>query len=336
MRRTLILIMLFLIISCDEDIIIKEDREDRYDNPIGAINLTKDDLLYEYFYPRFSPDIEYLLYTIPNQEHNFIVAKKIIKNKVLSTYNLKFFASSPNYPIISPDGYWWVYEGIILEEDGADIFRVYSDNPEGEPERLTYVGHVNLLGVISPDGEWMAFVSDREPHFPNSEIYLMKFEPESEDNPPQRITFYDSENSYIHNLLWSPTGEWLLYINGLEPYSDKLNKINPWEGMDSIEVIYINHRFGVLATDISPDGRWIAVNYYDYDFETGEYKSYIGYISSEAGEQEIKEFFPPLEEGCDCWGASFSPDGEWIAFVSEMENVEGETDIFLYPFEPDE
>jgi len=128
----------------------------------------------------------------------------------------------------------------------------------------------------------------------------------------------------------------LLYINGLEPYSDKLNKINPWEGMDSIEVIYINHRFGVLATDISPDGRWIALNYYIYDYEEKKLQCYIGYISSDAGEQEIKEFFPPLEEGCNCWDASFSPDGEWIAFVSEMENVEGETDIFIYPFEPNE
>ncbi|RLC41944.1 MAG: hypothetical protein DRH49_04590, partial [Candidatus Coatesbacteria bacterium] len=262
--------------------------------------------------------------------------KRYIRDSFPSIFSpIYFLGGFDGLPVISYNDEWLIYSGYPPNESGRDIYRVKAENPEGEPEWLTFFDHTNCWGRISPDGEWLAFISDRMPHFPSSEIYIMHFKPEVPENTPNRVT-YHLEGQYCWNLLWSPDAKWLFYTYSAYIIDDTIYKINPWEGMESQETITIADGEMVFPTDISPDGRWIAVNYYIYDYEEKKLQCYIGYISSEAGEQEIKEFFPPLEEGCNCWDASFSPDGEWIAFVSEMENVEGETDIFIYPFEPDE
>jgi Tol biopolymer transport system component len=331
---TLIITILF-ILNCGEEP-YNNKVEHRYSNPIGAINITKNDKLEEIGKVHWSNDGSYILYAVDdydrkNEDINFLYdfALRYIKGEYPNIYSPKYYAYTFEAPpVVSHDGIWLVYTGELPDEDGVDILRVNINNPEGEPERLTYMDHTNCWGRVSSDDTWLAFFSDREPHFPCVEIYIMKFEPENENNQPYRITYYNDGSSQCYNLLWSPDGEWLYYTHSGYFMSNKIYKIKPFEGMNSIEIINIFGGNSAIPIDISPDGKWMSIEY----FNNNSNEMYIGYISSDSGEQEIHDFFPPLEWGCDCWGASFSPDGKWIAFVSEMENKEGETDIFLYPF----
>jgi len=95
----------------------------------------------------------------------------------------------------------------------------------------------------------LAFISDRYPHFPQAEIYIMKFEPEGPDNEPIRVT-YHTEEGYCWNLLWSPAEDRLLYTYGpIALTDDTLYEINPWEGMESQEIITIAGGYDVFPTD---------------------------------------------------------------------------------------
>jgi hypothetical protein len=336
-KNIVLIITIIFLLNCGENI-FKEKVEFKYSNPIGAINITKGDNLKEGPL-HWSVNSNYLIYIVDyynNENHNiYYTAKRFIKDKFPFIYILKYyigFLDSP--PVVSPDGKWWVYSGKPVNQQFLDIYRVDSENPESEPERLTFNDLTDKFGRVSPDGEWLAFISQREPHVQTgSEVYIMKFEPEGENNQPIRITYYNDLSCW--NILWSPDGEWLYYTHWDYNMDDKIYKIKPFVGIDSEEVINISGGIMVIPTDVSPDGKWIVLDYLFFN-ENNEYQSRIGYISSEAGEQEIHDFFPPLEWGCDCEGAAFSPDGNWIAFVSEMENPEKMTDIFLYPFNPDE
>jgi Tol biopolymer transport system component len=337
-KNIVLIIIVISTLNCGENI-FNENIQFKYSNPIGAINLTKDYKEYENFTPGWSEDCSYIIYLTRITKNveipKYIVNKLDLINKEKYSYNIKYFSEFYGPPVISPDGRWFVYSGGI-PGNNFDIYRVDANNPEGEPERLTYKGYSNGDGVLSPDGQWIAFTSQREPHIQTgSEVYIMKFEPESSINEPTRLTFHDKNGSFCENLLFSPDDNWILYTC-TRGQNNVIYKINLSNGMQAQEEIIVKDVDYITPTDISPDGKWIAIFYRIKIHTKDGNQLVIGYVSSDSGEQEIHDFFPTLEEGCDCWSPSFSPDGKWVSFVSEMENKEGETDIFLYPFNPEE
>jgi serine/threonine-protein kinase len=75
------------------------------------------------------------------------------------------------------------------------------------------------------------------------------------------------------------------------------------------------------ASDVSPDGRWLAVSH-------GKQLKGIRLESTEAGQTPLSVFDQPMS-----WGPAFSPDGRWLAFTSSQSGMYDVYAVAL-PFSP--
>ena len=90
MRRLLIPLMVLFIISCGEDIV----EDNKYDNPIGAINITKEDNLDEFGKIHWSPLSDHILYAIDIHESEYRtnhIAKKYLKDSYPYIYRPLYY-----------------------------------------------------------------------------------------------------------------------------------------------------------------------------------------------------------------------------------------------------
>jgi Tol biopolymer transport system component len=141
----------------------------------------------------------------------------------------------------------------------------------------------------------------------NNDIWLL----EPSTGALTRLTF-DHENEYP---LWTPDGH-LLFA------SDRDGAENPYiMRADGTEV----RRLAQLprpawATSVSPDGETLLLN------QAGEHGGYdIGLLSLRQGGQSKLLVETPFSEH----DAMFSPDGRWIAYVSEES---GRAEVYVQPF----
>lgn len=210
----------------------------------------------------------------------------------------------------------------------------------------------NMYPIPSPDGRWIAFQSNREDDF---EIFIVN----RGGGQLQRLTF----NAVLDRLpAWTPDSEWIIYSTEVEPNIYDLNRVNVTDGTD--ETVLSNGLYNGHAR-YSPDGRYIVFTMGDtrldastweialLDLETGTVSTLtnnnirdaspvwspdgerILYITlnSETNSTAIAEMDINGENnrivfdstGLD-WAASYSPDGEYIVFTS---NVTGGDQLYL-------
>ncbi|MBI4364984.1 MAG: S9 family peptidase [Candidatus Latescibacteria bacterium] len=101
---------------------------------------------------------------------------------------------------LSPDGTRVVYQvrTIASERDAYESHLWLVPVRGGEPRRLTFGEHKNGSAAWSPDGRWIAFVSDRRDK--KAQIYRLSLE----GGEAERLTDLDGD---IGGLAWSPDGE---------------------------------------------------------------------------------------------------------------------------------
>ncbi|MGC8745437.1 MAG: S41 family peptidase [Candidatus Saccharicenans sp.] len=189
---------------------------------------------------------------------------------------------------LAPDG------ARALFEARGEIFTVPAKN--GNTRNLTNTSGVHEREPAwSPDGRWIAFISDKSGR---DEIYLL---PQDGSAPPTQLT--SNSDTYLYSLSWSPDSKKILW-------SDRLFRLRYFD-LDKKQVVEVakGKVWEIHDYAWSPDSNWIAysqqeINYVDkiylYNLTTGK-----------------------TIEATDYWYSSYSPcfssDGQYLFFVSDRD-----------------
>ncbi|MDQ3686166.1 MAG: S41 family peptidase [Acidobacteriota bacterium] len=160
---------------------------------------------------------------------------------------------------------------------------------EGDLRQITDSPWRDRNVEYSPDGKWLAFVSDRSGR---EEIYVVAIDGAGE---PQKLTDLDElKLSYA----WSPDSTQIAYTST----DNKLRVV----GVTSKQTVELSaSRYGNIGAPAwSPDGKWIAYSKPDFT-RTSDI-----FIVSSAGGEERKATFDSYSDT----GARFSPDGRKLYF----------------------
>lgn len=229
---------------------------------------------------------------------------------------LKPLRSTPmsyRFPRFSPDG---TRLAVNVAEPSIDIW-VY-DWLRDTFTRLTFGPGRNEAPVWTPDGQRLAFASDRDGGPEN--IYWQRADG---TGPVQRLT--ESKNEQIP-WSWTPHGEALLFVEVSEGQKTDIWKL-PVEGNERSgwkpgkPEVLLNSPFVEYAPAVSPDGRWLA------------------YASNESGKFQV--YVTPFPSGSGKWPVSssggqypvWSPNGKDL-FYENGEDELGQMMVASYTESP--
>lgn len=220
-------------------------------------------------------------------------------------------------PQISPDGSRVVFvvstvmeephKGKEKEETGKKAFRQQNrshlwmwDAATGEVRQLTFARENAQSPRWSPDGRWIAFISNREGE-KESHLYVMP----ADGGEARRVT--SSPIVQVRDFDWSPDGEWLVFTGKARDPQEPPEEERLWR--EVTRLIWKMDGEGWW------DGRWVQVWKVRRDGE--EQQALVT--------AEVDHAFP-----------RWSPDGKWIAFVSKRVEDPDRVffqDLFVIPAE---
>lgn len=199
-------------------------------------------------------------------------------------------------------------------KDGADYVTAASLSPNGERLAVTARGEVFDLpaskgvtrnitrspgahdrdAVWSPDGKWIAYISDATGE---TEIYLQP----TEGGDPVQAT--KNNDTYIRSLAWSPDSRHIVY-------TDRKNRINLLD-VATRQVSELSKSPLGEARDVSfsPDNNWLAYS------RVSENNYSIIYLYDIAGKRE----HAVTDKWYDSGSPAFSSDGKYLLFSSDRD-----------------
>jgi serine/threonine-protein kinase len=222
-----------------------------------------------------------------------------------------------------------VVEGILMEPGGAAHFAVSDDgslayvpggmlvpnrklvwvNRQGEVAPLPAEPREYESPSLSPDGKHVA-VTIREGS--NYDVWIS----EVARGTLTRLTSHPGEDVAP---IWTPDGKQVTFASDVVGDPPAL-WWRPADGSGPQEPLLENEKPRVgMPTSWSPDGQTLA-------FRSSSTKSHDIWMLSREGEQEPWTF---LDTEFDETGAMFSPDGGWLAYMS---NETGRDEVYLQPF----
>lgn len=188
---------------------------------------------------------------------------------------------------LSPNG-----ERVVFSARG-DIFSVPAKN--GITRNLTATSGVHEQNAdFSPDGKYIAYISDRTGEF---ELYMVKH-----DGSEAPVQLTKNTNTYIFGFEWSPDGKKILF-------NDKKMRLS-YVDVDSKKVTLVDKstqspNFGYSW---SPDSKWITFSRPEKDFTR------VRLYNLESGK---------ISDVTDGWynsaNPSFSSDGKYLIFTSARD-----------------
>lgn len=197
---------------------------------------------------------------------------------------------------------------IILALDEGGNTHIFAYQPEesgaGQPlplTRLTYGPWDDINPAISPDGQTVAFASNRSGYW---DIYLL-------DLPSSGITRLTDSLAYEASPAWSPDNKWLVY----EAYANENLELKIQSVIAPDDIILLTNS---LAADFSPvwspDGRRIVF----VSNRSGENEIWLADLdkSEEQRFQNISQS-PSSKENHPAW----SPDGTSLVWVGEQDGM---------------
>ncbi len=224
-------------------------------------------------------------------------------------------ASYHSAPTWSPDGRWIVYSA---DDDGARIGLEVLNLETGQTRRLTEGDHVYLDATFSPDGSRLAYVSTEPSGYFN--VYVRPFANGAWAGPPVAVT---SDHAYPSNRLyfgpqdmhitpaWFPGGQELLLVSNRDVPLGSGNVLRvPAEaaGIERASTVLAEQTLYRTRPDVSIDGKRFV-----YSSTAGAADQFNNlYVQPTVGGEPYKLTFYMH----DAFHPRWSPDGEWIAYVS--------------------
>ena len=232
------------------------------------------------------------------------------------TYNDKYHS----LPDISPDGKWLIHTA----DDGGTTIQLEVLNLEtGESHALTDDDQIYVDPVFSPDGSRVAYVSTKPNGYFN--VYVRAFENGqwageevaiTEDNNYGNSRLYFGEWDMAITPTWLPgSGELLVISNrGVPLGSGNVLRIPAEEdGLLQATTVLSEQTLYRTRPDVSLDGKRFI---YSSTGGTSDQFSNL-YVQPTIGGEPYKMTF--LDH--DAFHPRFSPDGEWIAYISNREGL---------------
>jgi tricorn protease len=189
---------------------------------------------------------------------------------------------------LSPDG-----QRLVISARG-DIYSVPAKS--GITRNLTQSsGAHDRDAVWSPDGKWIAFVSDKSGEF---EIWVQK---QDGSEPAKQIT--KNADTYTYQIAWSPDSKKLLF-------SDKKLRLQ-YVDVESAKVTLVHKsKLGELNDyDWSPDSRWIVY--------TEPLPNNFGKVM--IYDTQNNKSYAVTDEWYNSRSGTFSRDGKYLFFISDRD-----------------
>jgi Tol biopolymer transport system component len=157
----------------------------------------------------------------------------------------------------------------------------------------------------------------RETSNDNEDIWIK----ELDDGPRSRLTFDDAEDWSPH---WTPDGERVTFVSNRD--TDDVDDRNVWtkraDGTGEAELLY-DHEGLIVEGFWGPDGEWLVLR--GGSFTAGQNTRDI--LALRPGVDSVA--LPLLAEQYDEQEPALSPDGRWLAYIS---NETGSFEVYVRPF----
>jgi serine/threonine protein kinase/Tol biopolymer transport system component len=182
-------------------------------------------------------------------------------------------------------------------------------NRKGEEQQLTAPVHRYWDPQLSPDGKQLALSVESAPGHQNPWIYDL------ERHTWMRLGFAEREDM---SPVWAPDGRHLFYVTNTGGVFSKMA-----DGSGTEQQIY-KFNDPLFLTSITPDGRTISGEQLH-----GKLGWDIVVLHLKDDGQVDGDAVPFISTPANEWRAQFSPDGHWIAYVS---NETGSWEVYVQAY----
>src|SRR3954470_10860622 len=202
-------------------------------------------------------------------------------------------------PVVSPDGAWVAYTASQVDtKDDKSITNLWMVSWDGSVHlQLTYGKDGASAPKFSPDGKYVSFLSSRPGPAKGTQIWLM----DRRGGEPQQLTAITDQE--IEGYLWSPDSQKLLLT--MHPKAEP----DPEEGKPPAPpkpIVMDRYHFKQDIQGYLRNDAWDALYLWDLTTKKAEKLT----TSKKVDEEQ----------------AQWSPDGNWIAFVSNQDTDPDRTD----------